>query len=180
MIDRTIFAGFGGQGVMLMGYALAHGAMRKGLNLTYMPAYGAEMRGGTANCTVTLSDDEIDSPVASEPDNLVAMNFPSLERFKPIVKPGGLIMINSSLIKDDPGRSDVTVVNVPIIELAREAGSERSANMVMLGAFVQQTGLLEVEEACLGMEAALEGREKFHEMNRKGIERGAAFIKNGK
>ena len=99
MITRTLFAGFGGQGVLLMGYVLSHGAMHKGLNVTYFPAYGAEMRGGTANCTVTLSEEKIASPVASNPDILVAMNFPSLEKFEPTVDKQGLLVPNSSLFE---------------------------------------------------------------------------------
>jgi len=180
MTTRTLFAGFGGQGVLLMGYVLSHGAMLKGLNVTYFPAYGAEMRGGTANCTVTLSEEEIASPVASEPDILVAMNYPSLEKFEPTVAKGGLVVLNSSLIPESPNRTDFEVFRVPTVELAREAGSERAGNMVMIGAFCAKTGLLTIDEAIKGMEKALAGKEKFFELNRKGIDRGAAFVKNGK
>ncbi|MEW5726047.1 MAG: 2-oxoacid:acceptor oxidoreductase family protein [Thermodesulfobacteriota bacterium] len=180
MTVRTIFAGFGGQGVLLMGYVLAHGAMHKGLNLTYLPAYGAEMRGGTANCTVTISEEEIASPVASEPDVVVAMNYPSLVKFEPLLRPGGLVLLNSSLIPQNPTRTDVETIRVPTVELAREVGSDRAANMVMVGAFITVTGLLTPEEAIHGMEQALKGKEKFFPLNRAGIERGAAFIRNGK
>lgn len=180
MMVRTTFAGFGGQGVLLMGYVLAHGAMLKGLNVTYLPAYGAEMRGGTANCTVTLSDEEIASPVASQPDILVAMNAPSLERFEPMVRPGGLIFINASLIQMSPRRSDVSEVRVDAVKLAREVGSDRAANMVMLGALVAKTGMLEVEEAVRGMAGATKGKEKFFDLNRAAIERGAALIREGR
>ncbi|MFO7459221.1 MAG: 2-oxoacid:acceptor oxidoreductase family protein [Desulfatiglandales bacterium] len=176
MIKRTIFAGFGGQGVLLMGYVLSHGAMHKGLNVTYFPSYGAEMRGGTANCTVTLSDRKIASPVASNPDILVAMNYPSLEKFESTVAENGLIFLNSSLIKEAPSRSDVQALRVPTLELAREAGSDRAVNMVMIGAVCARSGLLEIEDAVKGMEAALRGKEKFFPLNRKGIERGFAFI----
>lgn len=179
MTTRTIFAGFGGQGVLLMGYVLAHGAMIKGLNVTYMPAYGTEVRGGTANCTVILSEEEIASPVASEPDVLVAMNHPSLVRFEPQVRSGGLIMLNGSLIETPPSRNDVEVVSTPIVELAREVGSDRAANMVMVGALMQKTGLLSLEEAFGGMEKALKGKDKFFPLNRSGIQRGAEFITNG-
>ncbi len=179
MTTRTIFAGFGGQGVLLMGYVLSHGAMLKGLNVTYFPAYGAEMRGGTANCTVTLSDKEIASPVASEPDILVAMNYPSLEKFEPSVISKGLVFLNSTLIKEEVGRSDLAVVKVPTVELAREVGSDRAANMVMIGALCAKTGLLSIEEAIQGMEAALKGKEKFFDLNQKGIRRGAEFTKEG-
>jgi len=180
MTTRTIFAGFGGQGVLLMGYVLSHGAMLKGLNVTYFPAYGAEMRGGTANCTVTLSDRKIASPVASEPEILVAMNFPSLEKFEPTVVKKGLILLNASLIPEQVQRKDVEVVRVPTVELAREVGSDRAANMVMIGAFCAKTGLLSPEETVHGMQAALKGKEKFFALNQKGIERGFAFVKNGK
>ena len=180
MIKRTLFAGFGGQGVLLMGYVLSHGAMHKGLNVTYFPSYGAEMRGGTANCTVTLSDRKIASPVASNPEILVAMNYPSLEKFEHTVAKGGLILINSSLIDVEVTRSDVEALKVPTVELAREVGSERAINMVMIGALSAKTGVLNPEEAVKGMEQSLQGKEKFFPMNRKGIERGFAFVKEGK
>jgi len=180
MIIRTTFAGFGGQGVLLMGYVLSHAAMIKGLHVTYFPAYGAEMRGGTANCTVTLSDKKIASPVASNPDVLVAMNFPSLEKFESVVIGQGLVFLNSSLIEDNPGRTDIEVVEVPAVELARKIGSERAANMVMMGAVCAKTELLTLQETIEGMQAALKGREKFFELNQKGIECGFGFIANGK
>ena len=180
MIFRTVFAGFGGQGVLLMGYILSHGAMLKGLNLTYFPAYGAEMRGGTANCTVTLSDRKIASPVASNPDVLVAMNFPSLEKFERTVVEHGLILLNSSLIEGLGSRTDVEVLQVPTLELAREIGSERAANMVMIGALSAKTKLLTMEETFKGMEASLKGKEKLFPLNRKGIERGFVFVADGK
>lgn len=160
-----------------MGYVLAHGAMLKGLNITYLPAYGAEMRGGTANCTVTLSDEEIASPVASEPDILVAMNAPSLGRFEGSLRQNADVFINASLITESPNRADVNEVRVDTVKLARQAGSERAANMVMVGALVAHTGLLTVEEAVAGMAAATKGKEKFFELNKAAIERGAASIR---
>ncbi len=180
MIKRTVFAGFGGQGVLLMGYILSHGAMHKGLNVTYFPSYGAEMRGGTANCTVTVSDKKIASPVASHPDILVAMNYPSLAKFESAVAKDGLILVNSSLIDVDPARQDVEVVKVPTLELAREVGSDRAVNMVMIGALCAKIGLLNPEETVKGMENSLKGKEKFFSLNRKGIERGFVFVKEGK
>lgn len=180
MIIRTTFAGFGGQGVLLMGYILSHGAMLKGLNVTYFPSYGAEMRGGTANCTVTLSDKKIASPVASNPDILVAMNFPSLEKFESMVIKDGLIFINASLIEESPSRSDVNVLRIPTLELAREVGSERTINMVMVGALAAKTGMLSLEETVHGMHAALKGKEKMFALNEKGILRGFDLIKKGK
>jgi 2-oxoglutarate ferredoxin oxidoreductase subunit gamma len=180
MITRTIFAGFGGQGVLLMGYVLSHGAMLKGLNITYFPSYGAEMRGGTANCTVTLSDKKIASPVASNPEILVAMNAPSLDKFEPTVVEKGLVFNNASLIEQKLSRSDLVEVRVPTVQLAQEVGSERVINMVMIGALCARTGLLSLEECSQGMQAALKGKEKFFELNRKGIERGFSFVAEGK
>ena len=161
MITRTIFSGFGGQGVLLMGYVLSHGAMAKGLNVTYFPSYGAEMRGGTANCTVTVSDKKIASPVASNPDVLVAMNFPSLEKFLPTVVEKGLVFLNTSLIEELPSRTDVELVQVPTLQLAREVGSPRTANMVMIGVVCARAQLLTLEETIIGMRAALKGSEKL-------------------
>jgi len=180
MMIRTIFSGFGGQGVLLMGYVLSHGAMLRGLNVTYFPSYGAEMRGGTANCTVTVSDKKIASPVVSNPDVLVAMNLPSLDKFGPTVVEGGLIFLNSSLVAEGPGREDVNVIMVPTLELSKEVGSERAANMVMIGAMCAKTGLLTEDETVTGMKSALKGKEKFFELNERGIRRGFSFIKEGR
>ena len=180
MITRTTFAGFGGQGVLLMGYVLSHGAMHKGLNVTYFPSYGAEMRGGTANCTVTLSDKKIASPVASNPDILVAMNSPSLDKFEPMLKEQALAVLNSSLIPESPTRKDLRVLQVPTAELAREVGSERAGNMVMIGAVCAAAELLSLDETIKGMQAALKGKEKFFDLNQKGIERGFAFVAENK
>jgi 2-oxoglutarate ferredoxin oxidoreductase subunit gamma len=180
MITRTTFAGFGGQGVLLMGYVLSHGAMHKGLNVTYFPSYGAEMRGGTANCTVTLSDRKIASPVASNPDIVVAMNFPSLQKFESTVVEGGTIFLNASLFEEKASRADIKVVSVPTLELAREAGSERGGNMVMIGTVCAKSGMLSLDETIKGMQAALKGKEKFFGLNQKAIERGFAFVADGK
>jgi len=180
MITRTTFAGFGGQGVLLMGYVLSHGAMHKGLNVTYFPSYGAEMRGGTANCTVTLSDKKIASPVASNPDIVVAMNYPSLAKFEPTIIKGGTVFLNASLFDEKPSRTDIEVVSVPTLDLAREAGSERGGNMVMIGTVCAKTKMLSLEETIKGMQAALKGKEKFFELNQKAIERGFTFIIDGK
>jgi 2-oxoglutarate ferredoxin oxidoreductase subunit gamma len=177
MLKRTIFAGFGGQGVLLMGYVLSHGAMLKGLNVTYFPAYGAEMRGGTANCTVTISDDRaIASPVASQPDVLVAMNYPSLEKFEASVSEGGIIFVNASLFEERPKRDDVTVVEVHCAEWAKEVGNDRGANMVMIGAVMAKTGFLSLDETIAGMKAALKGKQKFFPANQKAIEKGFSAV----
>ena len=139
MTKETIFSGFGGQGVLMMGYVLAVAAMNEGMNVTYLPTYGAEVRGGTANCTVLLSDEPIGSPVVDNPTALVAMNLPSLDRFEKIVDETGIIVVNSSLITRPIGRNDVRAICVPANEIAVSLGNSRSANMVALGAVVKAT-----------------------------------------
>jgi len=178
VIVSAIFSGYGGQGVLLMGNVLSHGAMAKGLDLTFMPAYGSEMRGGTANCTVILSDEgPIVSPLTTEPDMLVAMNLPSVGRFGHMVKTGGLIVLNASLINEGVKREGVDVLRVPIVELAEEVGSKRAANMVMIGAVAARTGLLTAKETVHGMTQAMQGKGAFHEINEKGIQRGFDFVR---
>jgi len=126
-------AGFGGQGIMMLGQMLSLLGMRHGLSVTWLPSYGPEMRGGTANCSVVLSRDPIGSPVVESPELLIAMNGPSLEKFLPRVAPGGLLLYNASIIEQAPVREGITIIGVPAAEMAREAGSERAANVVMLG-----------------------------------------------
>lgn len=137
MLEEVIIAGFGGQGVMVMGRLLAHAGMTEGKHVSWIPSYGPEMRGGTANCSVVISSDPIGSPVVSEPDTVIAMNRPSLERFEAAVKPGGLLIYNSSLVGIVPKCSDVKVVAVNASEVAAELGYARAANMVALGAYLR-------------------------------------------
>ncbi|TLN01130.1 2-oxoacid:ferredoxin oxidoreductase subunit gamma [bacterium] len=128
MVIKSILAGFGGQGVLSMGYILATAAMVDGKYVTYLPVYGAEMRGGTANCTVAIGDEEIASPVASEPEILVVLNQPSLIKFVNKVSPGGLLFVNSSLVDKEPGREDLEVVKVPANDLAAEVKNPKAVN----------------------------------------------------
>jgi len=133
---EVLMAGFGGQGMLLAGKILAHAAMDSGLEVSWLPSYGPEMRGGTANVIVRISAEPIASPLVSAPRNLIVMNLPSLEKFAATVKPGGVIVVNTSLIPKDPERPDCLVVKLDSRKLAKEAGSERAANFAMLGAFV--------------------------------------------
>ena len=142
MLIKTIFAGFGGQGVLSMGLSLAQAAMKEGKHVTYLPSYGAEMRGGTANCTVAISDEEIASPVASSPESVVAMNQPSMVRFQHQLQSGGVFFLNSSLINAEVTRGDIEVLRLPVNTIAEQIGSSRSANMVMLGAFIKKSSLV--------------------------------------
>jgi 2-oxoglutarate ferredoxin oxidoreductase subunit gamma len=139
---KLFFAGSGGQGILLMGQMVTYAAMLEDKASTFFPSYGPEMRGGTANCTVVVSDKTVSCPLIYEADAIVVMNLPSLIKFEPLVKPGGLILINSSLIDQPAKREDVTVINVPVNDIAMELGNEKVANMVMLGALVRETAVV--------------------------------------
>lgn len=142
MLIKTIISGFGGQGVIMMGYILAMGGMLEGKNVTCLPSYGAEVRGGTANCTVVISTEEIASPVASEPDYGIFMNKPSLMRFQNQIQSGGTIFINSSLIDTKPIRGDIESIEIPLNELAKKIPEVKNTNIIMLGAFIKKTLLV--------------------------------------
>jgi len=136
MTEEVLIAGFGGQGVLLAGQILAHAAMDADMETTWFPSYGPEMRGGTANCTVVYSDEEIGSPIASQFDAVIALNQPSMERFEPRLRPGGRLLLNASMIPTQPKRTDIVVVRVPAVDLAKDAGEARAANVIMLGAYL--------------------------------------------
>jgi len=145
MLIKTIFSGFGGQGVIMMGYLLATGGMYEGKNVTCLPSYGAEVRGGTANCTVVLSSEEIASPVASEPEFAVLMNNPSLLRFQNQVQSGGSIFLNSSMIESRPIRGDLEIFEIPVNDLVKQLKANKVTNMIMLGAFIKKSALVSLE-----------------------------------
>ncbi|MFZ3103568.1 MAG: 2-oxoacid:acceptor oxidoreductase family protein [Smithella sp.] len=179
MIVKTIFSGFGGQGVMMMGISLANSGMNKGFHVTYLPAYGAEMRGGTANCTVAIADEEIASPVASEPNYLVVLNSPSLFTFQNKVITEGTIFLNSSIIKDSPHRHDVKVIRVPCSDIAQELGNIRVANIIMMGAFIKVTGIVSPEIYLNSLESIMGSRKKsLAEINRKAFTAGFDYLKS--
>lgn len=172
MQNEIQFAGFGGQGIMVMGQILAQAAMDGGFEVVWIPSYGPEMRGGTAYCTVVISDRLIGSPIIRNPRHLVAMNRPSLEKFAPTVKPGGVIFINSSIITIGAGRNDVDVVRVPIIEIAKELGNVKAANIVALAAFVARSEILDFALLKKAVEAKFAQREKLIPLNLKALEAG--------
>lgn len=175
---ETIFSGFGGQGVLSMGSTLATAAMLEGKHVTYLPAYGVEVRGGTANCTVVVSDEEIASPVASEPEFVVAMNQPSFARFQSILQAGGLLCANSSLVNTDSARSDIEVLAIPTSELAERLGSVKVANMVMLGALIRASNMISYDTMLENLEAILgEGKSKLIKLNREALALGYNYAK---
>ncbi len=165
MIVKTIFSGFGGQGVLMMGVSLAHSAMNKGYHVTYLPAYGAEVRGGTANCTVAIADEEIASPVASEPDYLVAMNSPSLFTFQNKITSGGTIFLNSSIIEDASQPPGCSSICVPCGDMAQDLGNIRVANTIMMGAFIKKTGIVPAEIYLKSLETIMGSKKKSADGN---------------
>jgi 2-oxoglutarate ferredoxin oxidoreductase subunit gamma len=178
MMVKSLFAGFGGQGVLMMGYTLAHGAMSAGYHVTYLPAYGAEVRGGTANCTVAVSDDEIASPIASELDNLVVLNAPSLYSFQNRIAAGGSLFINSSIIAVEPSRKGIRTFKIPSSEIAEKLGNPRAANTVMMGAFLKATGLVPPDIFLSSMAAVMGSKKKsVVEINQKAFKAGYEFLK---
>jgi len=142
MSRKMFFAGSGGQGIMLMGQMVASAAIHEDKDTTFFPSYGPEMRGGTANCTVIVSDKPISSPLIFESDCVVAMNTPSMLKFEPTLKAGGILLLNKSLIHQENKRSDITVYEIPVSDLAHDLGDNRVANMIMLGAFVRTSGIV--------------------------------------
>lgn len=145
MLIKSVFSGFGGQGVIMMGYLLATAGMYEEKNVTCLPSYGAEVRGGTANCTVVVSTEEIASPVASEPEYAVLMNHPSLLRFQNQVQSGGTIFLNSSLVETRPIRGDLVIYEIPLNDLTKQLPENKGSNVIMLGAFIKKSGLVSVE-----------------------------------
>jgi len=169
MLFKTIFSGFGGQGVLSMGLNLAHAAMLDGKNVTFLPSYGAEVRGGTANCTVAISEEEIASPVASSPDFLVAMNRPSLIRFQNQIQSGGLFFINSSLVDVEISRGDVDIIEVPANKIAEGLGNLKCANIVMLGAYIKKSNIVSLDSQIKGIENSFKKKEKLITLNKKAL-----------
>ena len=178
MQSEVMFAGFGGQGIMLIGKILAHAAMEEGYEVAWIPSYGPEMRGGTAYCMVVIGDQPIGSPIIKNPSHLVAMNRPSLQKFVSTIKSGGVVMINSSLIPDDVQRNDVDVLKVPVVEIATDTGSSKAANIVALAAFVARTKLVPLETLKRCIEEEFQSRPKLIPLNMKAMEAGVAAANN--
>ncbi len=175
--EDIIFAGFGGQGVMLMGRLLAYAGMKEDRHVSWMPSYGPEMRGGTANCTVIVSDKEIPSPLTSKADIVVAMNLPSLLKFLDKVKPGGKLFINTSLIEEDVARDDIEVIEVNANDIALEVGEGRVANMVMLGALINKVGIVKMDTIKSSLSDVLSKRNHdLLEVNKQALDNGAKLV----
>ena len=176
MIVKTLCAGSGGQGVMTLANVMGNAAMMQGFHATYLPAYGAAMRGGTANCTLTIADEEIASPVASAPDIVVALNQPSAVAFINRIVTGGKLLYNSSVTEEIPERPDIEVFSIPANDLATEIGNNRSANMVMLGAFAKLAGVPDHDSIFASLEYLMGKKPALVEVSRKAVIKGAEYF----
>ncbi|MFH1102696.1 MAG: 2-oxoacid:acceptor oxidoreductase family protein [Pseudomonadota bacterium] len=172
MQSEVMFAGFGGQGILLSGKILAEAAMDKGMEVAWVPSYGPEMRGGTAYCTVVISDRPIGSPIIRNPMHLVAMNRPSLEKFAHVIKPGGVILINNSLIPIPSGRKDVDEIRIPVTDIAKTLGSVRAANIVALGAFVARSKIIEFDILENAVRNEFKKKKEFIPLNLAALQEG--------
>lgn len=173
--QEIIFAGFGGQGILSMGKFLAYAGMDLGHNVSWLPSYGPEMRGGTANCSVIVTEENIGSPIVTQATTLVVMNRPSLDKFENSVVPGGLIIVDSSLVNREVVRKDVEVLNIPATEIADEIGDKRIANMVLLGALIKKTAVMPMDAL---LKALMDhGKRDFYDINKKALGKGAEYAK---
>lgn len=176
MQTEILIAGFGGQGVLFAGKLLAYAAMDEGKEVTWIPSYGPEMRGGTANCTVTISDEEIGSPLVSYPQAVIVMNRPSLDKYEPMVKPGGLLVINTSMVDRKATRKDIRVVEVDANDVAEKLGDKRMSNMVLLGALLDKLPVLPGEAIEKALKAHLPERQlKLLSHNYDALHEGARY-----
>jgi 2-oxoglutarate ferredoxin oxidoreductase subunit gamma len=174
MHEEIIFSGFGGQGALFAGQLLAYAAADNSLHVTWIPSYGPEMRGGTAHCTVIVSDEPIGSPLVRRPTSVVALNLPSFDKYELLVKAGGLLVYNASLVDKAPARTDIRYIPAPANDIAEELGNVRQANVVLLGAYLAATGVLPLDAVAIALENHLPGRQrKFLESNQEALRRGA-------
>jgi len=178
MTYETIMAGFGGQGLLFSGKVLAHAALIENKELSWLPSYGPEMRGGTCNCSVIVSDEPVGSPIIAHPNILMVMNEPSLDKFEDAVVPGGTIFVDSSLIARKVRRTDVEVVYIPATQMAKDMEAASLANMIILGAIVAKLGLVRDETVVTALKETISARKAaLLDLNLKAVESGRNFIK---
>lgn len=176
--DRLIIAGFGGQGVMSLGQLLAHAGMLEGKNVSWLPSYGPEMRGGTSNCNVIVSNAPVASPIVTRASALIALNMPSLDRFESAVEPGGILLLNSSLINRRVEREDIRVYYIPASEIAEELGNIRVANSVLLGAYIEARGNVKRESVIMALKEVMgPSKQDLVPINERAMKKGASLVR---
>jgi 2-oxoglutarate ferredoxin oxidoreductase subunit gamma len=177
--EEILCAGFGGQGIMLLGKLLTFSGMREGRHVTYIPSYGAEVRGGTAYCNVIISSEEIASPIVSSATTAIVMNEPSFVKYQSSVRPGGLLLLNSTLVLSRPERNDIEVISIPATAIADGLGSIQCANMVMLGCLLARNRLIRTDSVIEGLRKSLPRRKSdLLEINIKGLDEGRIFYES--
>lgn len=178
MLEEIIVAGFGGQGVMSMGQLIAYAGMLEGKGVSWLPSYGPEQRGGTANCAVVVSDEPVGSPLVTNPSTAIVLNNPSFDKFEPRVRPGGLLIINSSLVTRVSERSDIVIIELTATDIAADLGNARVANMILLGAFIELTKVVSSESIIESLKKVL-SEEKHHliEVNKQALDKGLSSVK---
>lgn len=177
MLHEVIIAGFGGQGVMSMGQLLTYAAMHEGKYVSWLPSYGPEQRGGTANCSVIVSDEPIGSPLITYPAIAIVLNKPSFDKFEPIVSPGGLLIVNSSLVEKKSKRKDITVIEIPASQIAIDIGEPRISNSIILGVFVELSKAISIDSVIEALKQVLpERRHNLIPANKTALEKGAMFV----
>jgi 2-oxoglutarate ferredoxin oxidoreductase subunit gamma len=178
MLEEIIIAGFGGQGVMSMGQLIAYAGMLEGKGVSWLPSYGPEQRGGTANCAVIVSDEPVGSPLVTNPSTAIILNNPSFDKFEHRVRPGGLLIINSSLVTRVSERSDIEIIELTATDMAADLGNARVANMILLGAFIELTKVVSSESIIESLKKVL-SEEKHHliEVNKQALNKGFSLVK---
>jgi 2-oxoglutarate ferredoxin oxidoreductase subunit gamma len=180
MQTEVIMSGFGGQGLMMIGKLLAYAGLEEGNDVTWLPSYGPEMRGGTANCTVVIADRPIGSPLISSPKAAVVMNQPSLEKFAPMLRKDGILVVNSSMIPVNSDRTDIRSFRIRANDVAEELGNRRSANLVMLGAYIGLEEVVSYKTLIKAIEKTFAAKKRFIDVNRKTFMKGYQLAKAGK
>jgi 2-oxoglutarate ferredoxin oxidoreductase subunit gamma len=178
MLEEILIAGFGGQGVMSMGQLIAYAGMLEGKDVSWLPSYGPEQRGGTANCAVVVSDGAVGSPLVTNPSTAIVLNNPSFDKFEPRVRQGGLLIINSTLVSRISDRLDIEVIEMNATDMAIDLGNSRVANMILLGAFLELKKVVSVESVIESLKKVL-APEKHHliELNKMALSKGASLVK---
>ncbi|MFJ7727951.1 2-oxoacid:acceptor oxidoreductase family protein [Neobacillus sp. NPDC097160] len=177
MLEEIIIAGFGGQGVMSMGQLIAYAGMLEGKGVSWLPSYGPEQRGGTANCAVVVSDEPVGSPLVTRPSTAIVLNNPSFDKFEPRVRPGGILMLNSSLVVRTSERKDIKIIEISATDMANDLGNSRVANMILLGAFLEQTKMVSIDSVIESLKKVL-SVDKHHliAINKEALQKGASLI----
>jgi 2-oxoglutarate ferredoxin oxidoreductase subunit gamma len=177
MLEEIIIAGFGGQGVMSMGQLLAYAGMLEGKGVSWLPSYGPEQRGGTANCAVVINDEPVGSPLITMPSTAIVLNNPSFDKFEPKVRPGGLLIIDSSLVVRISDRKDLKIIELNATDMANDLGNARVANMILLGAFLEQTKIVTEDSVIESLKNVL-SEDKHHliDINKQALKKGASLV----